>query len=226
MSLPRGDGDWFLGSADDPDDDLDDDRNSTFAVVIGSVGALVVAAAMTVAIVFAFGEDDADPTALVPQPGSAESGSSSGDAATAPASPTAAPPESSPTSTPTATPTPTGDGAPLAGFVSPSGNIGCVISASSARCDIGRYDYEPPAAPECPDTWGDAVAVGSAGSQWVCHRGAPDPGANVLDYGQELTEGEFTCSSAESGVTCRHDPSGASFRISRADVELTGESLR
>lgn len=41
------------------------------------------------------------------------------------------------------------------GFTSPSGNIGCMIDPSSARCDITDRDWVPPPRPaDCPSATG------------------------------------------------------------------------
>lgn len=210
MTEPREYGGFFPDESD-PDDDRDN-RRSTAAVVLGTFGALVVAGAMTLAIVFAFGEGADEPTA-VPQPAPVTT-----DAAT-PSPPADAPtPQSASTSTsPTPQPTPVS-------FSSPSGNIVCTVAADRADCQISAYDYDPPAPGECPGdaTWGDWVEVTAAGSAWTCHYDTMPAGTDVLAYGDQVTVGDFTCASARTGVTCRHDPSDASFLVARAGVDLTG----
>ena len=42
----------------------------------------------------------------------------------------------------------------------------------------------------------------------------------ALDYGETTSAHGFTCESAESGVTCRHDESGYGFTVARAAYEL------
>lgn len=230
MTESQGGSGWFLGPRSepdsDPDSDPDDDRRSGYAVVIGSVGAIVVAAAMALAIVFAFGNDDT--TAVVPQVGGGTSGPTSASPPAASPSATTTTAEASPTPTTTPTPTaatPTPNPQPV-DFVSPSGNIACTVAADRAECHIGSYDYEAPAAGECPATWGDMLAVTANGSDWVCHHVEPVAGTEVLGYGDDVTVGDLTCASAENGVTCRHDPSGASFRISRDSFDMSGARPR
>ncbi len=46
------------------------------------------------------------------------------------------------------------------------------------------------------------------------------PGTPVLEYGETTTSGDFTCDSATSGVTCRHDPTGAGFTLARAGHQI------
>ncbi len=71
------------------------------------------------------------------------------------------------------------------GFHSPSGNIGCYISPSGARCDISKHDWPTPAKPKsCDLDYGGGLAVGRQGPRGLLlrrrHTAAPGP---VLPYG-------------------------------------------
>ncbi|RIJ70996.1 hypothetical protein D1871_16435 [Nakamurella silvestris] len=111
------------------------------------------------------------------------------------------------------------------GFSSPSGNIGCDISAdSSVRCDIAAYTYSLPSGMEACDfgNRGNALMVepGHNGyfpcvSDTVLTTSSP-----VLAYGRTATLGDITCTSAETGVTCTDRASGHGFRIAKASYKL------
>lgn len=109
----------------------------------------------------------------------------------------------------------------LQAFVLPSGNIHCAMSETSATCTILQFQFEPPAPPDgCAGTVGHTLTV-EAGSpaSFACVEGDPPPvpeGTPVLEYGEQSTVGEMTCSSSENGVLCRHDASGQGFAVARA----------
>lgn len=126
-------------------------------------------------------------------------------------------------------------------FQSPSGNIGCVMSAegdvASARCDIRDRTYAVPARPpigsgECPigGGWGDSLSLTQGGAAVMhCHTdsAAPPPAEYqtvgdppILNYGDSHTLGAITCNSESAGVTCTDTSTGHFFRISRDTYEL------
>jgi hypothetical protein len=45
-------------------------------------------------------------------------------------------------------------------------------------------------------------------------------GVPALGYGQEESVDGFTCTSEETGMTCRHDASGFSFSVRRSTYDL------
>lgn len=108
-------------------------------------------------------------------------------------------------------------------FNTPSGNVGCVITADSARCDIGQRDWAPPPAPaSCELDWGQGLSVAANGAaDFVCAGDtALDPQRRVLAYGDDAQVGPFTCASREAGVTCRNRGTGTGFFISRERYDL------
>jgi hypothetical protein len=110
-------------------------------------------------------------------------------------------------------------------FQSPSGNIFCAITNgeyAEARCDMRELTPSFRARPDdCDLDWGDSFAVGETGpSGLVCHGDTVmDPDAVVLDYGVTTVSGNFSCYSAQSGVTCAN-ADGHGFTISKARQEL------
>jgi Family of unknown function (DUF6636) len=127
---------------------------------------------------------------------------------------------SSTTSTETTTPTtPT---AHLTAFSSPSGNIGCVMSAAAVRCDIGEKSWKPPPAPaSCSLDFGQGLEVGrDDAARLVCAGDTTLGAARALPYGHSSEVGEFLCTSEESGMQCGNTSTGHGFTLSREEYEL------
>jgi len=112
--------------------------------------------------------------------------------------------------------------ADLVGFSSPSGNIGCVVDADYVRCDIAERDWSAPARPvDCELDYGQGIAMAPGSpSAFVCagdttlHAGPP------LAYGQSVSRGSYTCTSAPVEVLCTDTRTGAGFGISRGGYRL------
>ena len=109
-------------------------------------------------------------------------------------------------------------------FALPSGNIACEITDEAATCTIADSSAEPVTVEGCAGPAGQILTVTAEGASTPCVQGAlPGPAAQgtpVLEYGESTTSGDFTCDSATSGVTCRHDPTGAGFTLARAGHEI------
>jgi hypothetical protein len=111
-------------------------------------------------------------------------------------------------------------------FRSPTGNIGCMAVVgeyNEVRCDLREltpsYSRRPA---DCDLDWGDSFAVGSSNRPGyvVCHGDTVfDPGAAVLRYGRSASFGPFTCTSAETGMTCTNGH-GHGFRVARAQQSV------
>ncbi|MCK6210602.1 hypothetical protein KZX45_08615 [Georgenia sp. EYE_87] len=158
-----------------------------------------------------------------------------GNADPGPASATTAPPA---TSGPAATATAGKEATEPAGedlsevswdFVSPTGNIACAVDAERALCGIASFEYadQIPAAvvQACDGTVGHFLQVTAEGSSLVCDTSGEAltidaAGVPALGYGQEESAEGFTCASAETGMSCRHDQSGYSFSVRRAAYDL------
>jgi hypothetical protein len=113
--------------------------------------------------------------------------------------------------------------ASLAGFRSPSGNIGCYVYGQGARCDIRNKDWEaPPTPPSCELDWGFGLTVDRHGrGNYVCAGDtAIDPSNPVLRYGDRITRGRFRCKSKQSGIRCTNRRNGHGFKISRQRAQL------
>jgi len=119
---------------------------------------------------------------------------------------------------------PGADPVPAGAFALPSGNIACEISDDDATCTIADSAAAPVEVEDCPGTAGQVLTVTADGASTPCVQGAlpgpAAPGTPVLEYGEATTVGDFTCESATSGVTCRHDPTGAGFTLARAGHQL------
>ncbi|MGF0116242.1 hypothetical protein ACQFYA_07925 [Promicromonospora sp. Marseille-Q5078] len=115
-------------------------------------------------------------------------------------------------------------GEPLAHFAAPSTNITCSIYADGASCGIAELNQQPAPTEGCDGTTGYVVTVDADGKvAQPCVPAKDQPKAaggdvDVLDYGDSITEGDFTCRSEDTGMSCTHDPSGNGFSLARAGI--------
>ena len=102
-------------------------------------------------------------------------------------------------------------------FLTPSKNIGCLMTSNSARCDIVTKSWKPPAKPaDCDLDWGNGVAVVAANKGEVVCAGDTVRGTKtILPYGEAVKVDNFVCESASSGVRCANTASGHGFTLSR-----------
>jgi hypothetical protein len=108
------------------------------------------------------------------------------------------------------------------GFTSPSGNIGCILSDTLVRCDIGERDWSPPPRPaDCPEysDYGQGLLLHPTGpARFVCAGDTAMGAGPVLPYGQFEAGGGMSCNSEPSGMRCSNSD-GRGFRISRQRYE-------
>ena len=102
-------------------------------------------------------------------------------------------------------------------FETPTHNIGCVVSASGARCDIREHAWKPPPKPRsCPVDWGFGLTVGRRGfAHWVCAGDTVFGGKRVLGYRKSIRRGRFTCTSRRDGVRCVNTRNEHGFKLGR-----------
>jgi hypothetical protein len=108
------------------------------------------------------------------------------------------------------------------GFISPSGNVACMIDPTWVRCDILDNDWSPPPRPaDCEFDYGQGISL-SPGSpaEFVCAGDTAFGPDEVLPYGESITAGVLECDSADSGFTCRDVETGHGFSISRQAYQL------
>jgi hypothetical protein len=110
----------------------------------------------------------------------------------------------------------------LTGFVSPTGNVSCMIDADWARCDIIDRDWSPPARPaDCEFDYGQGISLAPGEqAQFVCAGDTAFGPDEVLPYGESITAGVLQCESADSGVTCRDSGTSHGFSISQQAYQL------
>jgi hypothetical protein len=107
-------------------------------------------------------------------------------------------------------------------FLTPSGNIGCAVTASGARCDIGdRFWTAPPKPASCQLDYGNGVSVSASGAGVSC---AGDTllhsSTNVLAYGHGIRNGQVQCVSQSTGVRCEYLATGHGFTIAKEAYTL------
>lgn len=125
-----------------------------------------------------------------------------------------------PSSTPAASPA--REVTELTGFISPSGNVGCMIDSDFVRCDIIDRQWSPPPRPaDCEFDYGQGISLARGeGPEFVCAGDTAFGADEELAYGDAIRAGALRCESAEAGVTCRDDGSERGFFVSRESYQL------
>jgi hypothetical protein len=110
----------------------------------------------------------------------------------------------------------------LMGFTSPSGNVGCYLDPSAARCDISERDWpSPPRPADCEFDYGQGINLAAgAAPNFVCAGDTALGGGNPLGYGQSVSAGPLRCDSAETGITCIDSMTKHGFAIARERYQL------
>jgi hypothetical protein len=110
----------------------------------------------------------------------------------------------------------------LTAFVSPSGNVSCMIEEDLARCDIIDRSWSPPPRPtDCEFDYGQGISIAPAEEAgFVCAGDTAFGGDEVLPYGDSVSAGVLRCESAESGITCRETKTGHGFSIATEAYRL------
>jgi hypothetical protein len=107
-------------------------------------------------------------------------------------------------------------------FITPSKNIGCSMTMSGARCDIGDRSWTPPPKPpSCHLDYGNGVSVSASGATVSC---AGDTvlyvTTNVLAYGHGISNGQVECVSQSTGVRCEYLATGHGFTLAKEAYTL------
>ncbi|WP_330183501.1 hypothetical protein OHB26_07590 [Nocardia sp. NBC_01503] len=103
-------------------------------------------------------------------------------------------------------------------FVTPSGNIGCLIGPQGATCQIREFSYVQPQRPgNCHGNYGDVFGVEPAvPGRITCHTDAPiDFHSRTVDYGHQVRQGNIVCTVSMRYVECVDATSGHGFRVAR-----------
>jgi len=110
----------------------------------------------------------------------------------------------------------------LSGFISPTGNVSCMIDADWARCDIIDRDWSPPPRPaDCEFDYGQGISLAPGEpAEFVCAGDTAFGADEVLPYGDSITAGVLRCESADKGITCRDAQTSHGFSISREAYRL------
>ncbi|MCU1646283.1 MAG: hypothetical protein JWN03_6558 [Nocardia sp.] len=103
-------------------------------------------------------------------------------------------------------------------FVTPSGNIGCLVGPHGAVCEIRDHSYAQPAVPaNCHGAYGDVFSEqDGAFAQINCHTDQPvDFHSRVVDYGQQVRQGTLACNVTTRFVECADGSTGHGFTLAR-----------
>ena len=112
-----------------------------------------------------------------------------------------------------------------AGFQSPSKNIACayfdIDQQNTLRCDIAAIDNKPRRPAGCNLEYGQAFEMSAIGAaSRICYGDTViDKSLPVIGYGETWQRGGFTCTSEQSGITCRNEDQHG-FALSRAKQEV------
>ncbi len=118
----------------------------------------------------------------------------------------------------------TNGGAGIETFAAPSLNITCTISADAATCGIAQLEQKPAPDATCGGASGYVAKVDPSGNVTQPCVGKSDqpkkaPGNTaILNYGATKKAYGFTCTSADTGMTCVADATGSGFSIARAGI--------
>jgi uncharacterized protein DUF6636 len=107
-------------------------------------------------------------------------------------------------------------------FVTPSGNIGCAVTGTNARCDIGDRSWTPPPKPAtCQLDYGNGAVVDGTGARLSC---AGDTLLHattaLLPYGHGVRDGQVLCVSQATGVRCEYVRTGHGFLLAKEGYTL------
>jgi hypothetical protein len=109
-------------------------------------------------------------------------------------------------------------------FQADGGNIGCVASGRTMRCDIRKRSWSPPARPSsCPKEvdFGQGIEVGTSNAQFVCAGDtALNPSAPSLVSGQATEGAGVVCTAVATLITCTNQSTGHGFTMSSASYKL------
>ncbi|MEP6664872.1 MAG: DUF6636 domain-containing protein [Nocardioidaceae bacterium] len=113
----------------------------------------------------------------------------------------------------------------ISSFLTPSHNIGCLITNDAVRCDIRKHAYRSPPKPEnCNGDYGQSIEVTRSGiGSFICVTDTViDVRAPVLRYGTSTVVGDFGCTSTEAGIHCYYLKSDVAhgFDLSRENPAL------
>lgn len=116
---------------------------------------------------------------------------------------------------------------PVDYFISPSGNIACMLGDGldgGVACDINEHTYAvPPRPANCPLSWGDRFQlIPGRAPTMICHGDTVrNPGnEQTLSYGQTVSMGTITCDSETAGMTCTDSATGHFFRVARDSYDM------
>src|SRR5258705_11396344 len=114
----------------------------------------------------------------------------------------------------------------LRGFISPTGNVACMIAADWARCDIIDRDWSPPLRPaDCEFDYGQGISVAPGErAQFVCAGDTAFGPDAILPYGEStaISRPPTASRSLARRISCSHLATNGG---SAAGVEICAATL-
>ena len=108
------------------------------------------------------------------------------------------------------------------GFISPTGNVACMIDVDLARCDIIDHDWSPPPRPaDCEFDYGQGIAiVAGEPASFVCAGDTAFGPDEVLPYGNSITCGAAALRKRGLGHHVSRHPTGHGFTLALKAYQL------
>lgn len=103
-------------------------------------------------------------------------------------------------------------------FITPSGNIGCLIGPHGMVCEIRDHSYAMPQRPaDCHGNYGDVFGEDDGQpARITCHTDQPiDFHSRVVEYGQQVRQGNEVCTVTMKYVECTDTTTGHGFQVAR-----------
>lgn len=105
-------------------------------------------------------------------------------------------------------------------FVTPDGNVACLMRAKFVRCDISKHSWESPPKPKsCEFDYGSSLGLNKRGkAKWLCVSDAIGA-TKVAEVGEKIEVGPYRCSVRKKGVVCKYGNSGG-FKLTKSRWEI------
>jgi hypothetical protein len=105
-------------------------------------------------------------------------------------------------------------------FMTPDGNVSCLMRSKFVRCDITKHFWESPPKPKsCEFDYGSTLGLNKRGkAKWLCVSDAIGA-KKKLDAGTKVEVGPYRCSVRKKGVVCKYGNSGG-FKLTKTHWQI------